>query len=269
MHAIAFIAVCAQLAGGAAPAWSDVLDALHAGHDGEARAALEAVGRDAAVDAATRAHAWSWAGQIAARRGLLDGARSDFVAAQAVAPASFDGRMAAVHEGEVELRARRWDAAEQALSRVEHDPDPIIGTYAAARLRAVRQRPWRRALRATSVGVVALAALALAVRVGAAIRRRRWRRQLGPFGRALLVAEVVALAGALIVPRWVNPLASSGWMASAIPSSIGLALLWATRPPSPSRRRAAVAVTLAAVACAAGLYLALDLTWWSVADPMP
>jgi hypothetical protein len=176
--------------------------------------------------------------------------------------------MASVREGELAMRERRWRDAERALARVEHDPDPIIATYAGARLRAVRQRPWRRGLRAVSIGLVALAALALAARVIAAARGGRARRRLRPFGRALLAAELVTLAGALAIPRWVTPLASSGWMACAIPSSVALALLWATRPARPTRRSDATTAALATVAVAACLYLALDLTWWSVADPM-
>jgi hypothetical protein len=247
--------------------WDDVLADIHARDELRAVARLEAMGADPALSPEVRSHAWSWAGQLAARRSDLDRARADFIAAQRAAPGCFDARMAAVHEGEVDLRARRFDDAERVLATVERDPDPIVATYASARLRAVRERVRRHAVRAASVGLIALAAIALAVRaarVAPGARRRAGRA----FGRALLLTGSIGVGAAVAVPRWTTSLAAPGCMAFAIPASVGLAWMWATRERGASRAAALATLLATAVVLAAALHLALDLTWWSVNDPM-
>jgi hypothetical protein len=259
------IGLLAQLAG--ASPWADVLAALHTGDAPGAGARLEAMGADRALAPEVRAHAWSWAGQLAGRRGDRPRARADFAAAQRVAPGCFDARMAAVHEGEVYLRERRFADAERVLSTVERDPDPIVATYAAARLRGVRERVRRRGVRAASVGLVALGLLALVAR-GWRLAPRDRRRAGRAFGRTLLVTGPLGAMAAVAGPRWTTSLAAPGCMAFAIPASVGVAWLWSTRDRGGSRAASLATVVVAALVLAAALHLALDLTWWSVNDPM-
>ena len=261
------IALVGLLAQPSATLFTEVIEALHAREPQTAQRRLEMLADDPSIDAASRAHAASWAGQIAARRGDLDVARRDFQRARRIAPAVFDGRMAAVHEGEVDIAARRFDEAERVLAPYEHDPDPLIATYAQARMRGLRERVGRRVLRYGSIASVLLGLLGLGARVRVALRAPP--RRIGrSFGRALLVTESVAIAGAVMVPRWFTSLAQSGWMAAAIPSSVALAGLWSVRPRSFTRSGALLTAIMSAVAVAAALYLALDLTWWSVENPL-
>ncbi len=261
---VAFVSVLAQPSGAL---FDDVLDALHARDPALAQRRLEHLADDDHIGRAERAHAASWAGQLAVRRGDVEAARTDFQRARRIAPETFDGRMAAVHEGEADLAARRFAEAEAVLAPYEHDPDAVIATYAQARLRALRQRVPRRVLRYGSETVLLLGLGALALRMRAALRHRP-RRLLPSFGRALLLTESVAIAAAAAVPRLWTSLAQSGVMAAAIPSSLALALAWSLRPRSFTARAAALTAVMAAVFVASALYLALDLTWWSVEDPM-
>jgi hypothetical protein len=267
VRAPSLVFVLAQLAGSAQHPWAAPLDALRAGRDDDARVTLEALGRAASLDGETRAHAWSWAGQIASRRGALDAARRDFTEARRVAPTSYDARMAAVHLGEVEARAGHWRDAERALVTVERDADPVIAAYAGARLRGVRERLRRRALRVADGLAVVGAALALA--------RRVWRtpgdarRRVGrSFGRALLVTWSLAIVGAAVAARRVTSLAASATVTFAIVASVAVAMLWATRREATPRRHTALTLVVTGVALAAGLHLALDLMWRSVVDPL-
>jgi hypothetical protein len=233
--------------------------------DAAAQRELERIAGGTSLSAWERAHAWRWAGQLAMRSGRLDEARRDFEASRAADPAGFDARMATVHLGEVAIRQRRWFEAERWLAPVARDADPIVAAYASDRLGAVRERTQRLALRYAAEGILVVFALVLALRLLRCARRPGTGRA---FARALLLTEAAALAGALVVPRVTTSLARSGWMAFAIPAALAVALVWATREPgAPAWRRALVGAEVA-LALAAGLYLALDATWWSVARPI-
>jgi hypothetical protein len=106
--------------------------------------------------------------------------------------------MATVHLGEIAIESRRWRDAERLLASIEHHPDPTVQTYARHWLTGVRERLRRLTLRYLALAVVTLGALALGARV---LRRGRDPRAWQVFGRVLLGAEAVALAGAFVVPR--------------------------------------------------------------------
>jgi hypothetical protein len=247
------------------PPWAGVMETIQASGDADARTALEHIGAAGPGAPWERAHAFRWAGQIAMRHGDLERAEEDFARARAADPGGFDARMSQVHLGEIAIREHRWYRAERELSAVERDPDPLVATYAGDRLSAVRQRTRRLTLRYASLTLLALAGLLLALATA------RFGRRAGlatAFARALLVTEGVAIAGALVVPRAGSLLAQPGWMASAIPGAVLSAFVWAALlRGAPWRRRLVVLIVLGA-ALAAGLYLALDWTWWSVERPL-
>lgn len=246
--------------------WASVLTAQRERGDDAAHAELEHAARSIPGPAWIRAHAWRWAGQLAMRRGRHETATRDFEAAVREDPGGFEGRMARVHLAEVAIRQRRWYLAEERLVPLENDPDRIVAAYARARLRAVRERTRRLTLRWVSLALLVVGALLLVVRLARRARRRGTARS---FARALLGGEALAIAGALVVPRWTSSLAAPGWMAFAVPAALVGSALWATREASaPYSRRAGVLAAFV-LACAAGLYLALDLTWWSQEHPLP
>jgi hypothetical protein len=245
--------------------WGRVLDLVQHEGDGPAQRALERIGGDGALAAWERAHAWRWAGQLAVRGGRLGEARRAFHAARTAEPEGFEARMATVHLGEVAIRERRWFEAERWLRTVAHDADPIVATYATDRLTAVRERTLRLVLRYGALAWLAVGAAALAWRLW---RRERSAHTGRDFARALLVTEGAAIAGAVLVPRVTTSLAGSGWMAFALPAALVLALVWATRRTDASRGQRAATGLLLGLSLAAGLYLALDYTWWAVARPV-
>jgi hypothetical protein len=245
--------------------WSDVMAALQRDGDGAARVRLEAIGaNDRSLSAWERAHAMRWAGEIASRHAQLASARRDFEQARTLDPNGFEGRMSSVHLGEVAIREHRWFDAQRELTPVEHDPDVIISTYAQDRLRTVRERTRRLTLHYGSIALLAISSLALAVLSIAARRRGGVTRS---FGRALLVTEALAIVVAMLVPRW-NPLAQSGWTAAALPGAVLAAWVWAALLRAPRWRVRAIALCALAVALASGVYVALDVTWWSVERPL-
>jgi hypothetical protein len=252
--------------------WSHVVEILHdaqgpnaAQGNAAAQAELERLGQSYQGQDWERAYAYRWAGRLAMRARRFGDAERDFRAARALDPRGFEGRLSTVHLGEVEIQRRRWYAAERWLAQVENDPDPIVSVYARDRLRAVRERTRRLTLRYGSLALVGLLALGLAWRLA---RRARRPGTLRSLGRGLLLTEVLAIGGALVVPRVTTSLALSGWMAFAIPAALAGAALWATRAPSAPWWQRALVVTGFALACAAGLYLALDYTWWAVERPI-
>jgi hypothetical protein len=243
-----------------APPWDAVMSAMQRRAEGDAQAELERIGQRQDLPAWQRAHAFSWAGELAERRGHLEEARSDYMHAHDDDAAGFEGRMACVKLGRIAVREQRWYEAERWFSRVEHDPDPIINAYANADLAAIRERVRHIVKRYGSIALLVLAFVPFAIRIARNIRREGVSRR---FGRALLVAEAMAIVGVPIVKRWWSPLATSGWMAAAIPFGLVAALLWCTRREGRATWRDGVVVVAFAASMAAGLYLAADFLWWS------
>jgi len=264
---LTLIAVLAQLRSidlSVAP-WSGVMDTLRSDGDHAAQRDLERIARTFAGPAWQRAHASRWAGQIAVRHGRLADAERDFRSAIREDPRGFEGRMSMVHLGEVAMRRRTWFQAERWLAAVEHDSDRIISTYARDRLRAVRERTRRLAVRYTSIATLLVVVVAMLLGV---VRGRRRSGAAEKFGRALLVGEALAIVGGLIVPRVTTTFASAAWMAAAIPSALLGAAVFAMRNRDGSRWRVAIDVALVVMMFAAALSLALDYTWWSVERPI-
>lgn len=245
--------------------WRTVMDIALQHGDIAAQAELERIAAQTNLSPWQRAYAWRWAGRLAMRNERFAQAQRDFEAARAAEPGGFEARMAAVHLGELAIRQQRWYEADRWLSPLAHDPDPIIATYAADRLTAVRERIRRVALRWLSVAWLACTAIALAVRLW----KRSRRNGVGAsFARALLVTETLALMGGMVVPRATTSLATPGWMAFSIPAAVVVAAVWATRDPRDSLLQRTAHWTVVALALVAGLYLALDFTWWSVMRPV-
>ncbi len=248
------------------PPWDRAMSRLQAQDPGGAARELERVARtDRSLMPWQRAYAWRWAGQLATRAARVDEARDDYLHAREADPSGFDGRMATMHLGEIAMQRHQDAEAARWLEQVEHDPDLIVRTYAQDRLRSIRERMKRLWLRRITLAAVTLGAMLLATRL---VRPTRWKGRAGSFGRALLVAEGAAIAGALVVPRAVNHMALSGWMLAAVPMGLAGAALWATR-----RGKGHVVLEIAAwviflAVGAAALHLAWDLLWWSVERPI-
>lgn len=243
---------------------AEVLAALQRGEPLAARRQLEAFAARPDADAPARARAWRQAGELAARAHDRRAADRCFRAATAAAPSSVDGRMAEVSSGELALLDRRWDAARRLIAPHTDDADPVVRAVARARLALLDARGPRLAKRAADIAIVATGVAWVARGL---VRARRRRALLPRFGRALLATEGAALGGAALAPRVATFMASSGWMAFAIPAALTLALAWALREPAPRWRRWAAAL-LWTLWLAAGLHLALDVTWWSVESPL-
>lgn len=246
------------------PPWDAAMARLQSDDPGGAARELERVAEhDGSLTAWQRAYAWRWAGQLSLRAARTDEGRRDFARAIESDPQGFDARMATMHLGE--LAMQRGDDREAArwLERVENDPDTIVRTYARDRLRTVRERVKRTWLRRLTTAAVLAGAFALAAR---AAQRSRWKGRARGFGRALLVAEGIAIAGALVVPRAMSQLALSGWMLAAVPMGLAGATLWATR-----RDRVVpevIAWVLYLIVAVAAFHLAWDVLWWSVERPI-
>lgn len=246
--------------------WTAVMERLTA-HDplGASRELERIADSDRSIAPWQHAYAYRWAGRLAMESGHEPEAARDFDRAIASDPSSIDGRFSRVHRGELALRAGNDREALRWLEPVEHDPDTLIRTYAQDRLRTARER-WRRVLsRRIAEGILALTALAWLVRIA---RPSRWKGRSQSFGRALLAAEAIAIAGTLVVHRAISQLALSGWMLAAIPSGLAAATLWATRPRERSVPREALAWMVFALGASAALYLAWDFLWWSAERPL-
>ncbi|MEI8258226.1 MAG: hypothetical protein WCJ30_21315 [Deltaproteobacteria bacterium] len=250
------------------PPWNRAMTRLQAQDPAGAARELERIAAtDTSLSAWQRAYAWRWAGQLAIRASRVDEAREDFLHAREADPPGFDARMATMHLGEIAMQRRHDAEAARWLEQVEHDPDLIVRTYAQDRLRSIRERLERIWLRRITVAGVVLGALLLSLRIA---RPSRWKGRAGSLGRALLIAEGTAIAGALVLPRFMSHLALSGWMLAAVPMGLAGAALWATRrgPAQSSVLREVAVWVLFALAGAAALHLAWDLLWWSVERPI-
>jgi hypothetical protein len=248
------------------PPWNRVMSRLQANDRVGAAHALEDIAaRDAAIAPWQHAYAWRWAGRLEMEAGRTADATRDFEQAIARDPQALDARYARVHLGEIALREHRDADARRWLEPVEHDPDALVRAYAQDRLRTARERLRRLWLRRGTIGIVVVALLALLTRIA---RPSRWRGRSRAFGRTLLVAEGVAIAGTLVIARYVSSLALSGWMLAALPCGLAAATLWATRDTKRSILREALVWIAFAIAFAAALHLAWDLLWWSAERPL-